>query len=557
MKLTSHRSELLFMPLGGAGEIGLNLNVYHLDGKYLIVDFGAGFADDFFPGIDMLVPDVRFLQQHAEDILGIVLTHSHEDHIGAVQYVWGQLACPIYTTKFTANFLRAKIDRLSIADKIIINEINPSERLELGPFSIDFTPLTHSTAEMNGLMIRTRLGNIFHTGDWKFDDDPIIGQKADEEALKKLGDEGILALIGDSTNVFSPGTSGSEGELATSLAEIVAGCKQLVCVTTFASNVARVQSIADAAIKAGRRVAVLGRSLWRIIDTAQSSGYLEGYEFLTDNQLKGVARDKLLVICTGCQGEYLAAAAKLANNQHPTLRLKRGDTMIFSSKIIPGNEKSIFRLFNSLVEMGVEVMTEKEHFVHVSGHPCRDELARMYQLLRPQMLIPVHGEIVHMHEHAKFAVKHGAKRAVEIRNGQVMLLSDNKGRQGEVIGEVPFGCFGVDGATLVHEKSPVLKMRRRLRSDGAAFIQMVFDKKLNLLSDPYVTLPGLLDDTDDTDLLDALRGEVVDQIKHYISTNRQKADLDTIENIIRSSVRRFAKAELGKSPAIFAKAVAV
>ncbi|MEO0347917.1 MAG: ribonuclease J, partial [Pseudomonadota bacterium] len=541
---------LLFIPLGGAGEIGLNLNVFQLDGKYLIVDFGAGFADDYFPGINMLVPDITFLEEHKDDILGIVITHAHEDHQGAVQYLWPRLGCPIYTTSFTANFIRTKVERYSMAKSIKLVEVNPNQRLSLGPFELDFMPLTHSTLEMHGLMIRTRHGNLFHTGDWKFDHNPVIGNAADMGKLAEYGKEGVLAVIGDSTNIFSQGFSGSEGDLAESLTQLIGKCKQLVCVTTFASNVHRIQALADAAHKCGRRVGMLGTSLWRFVNAARASGYLKDYEFLSDNEIKKCPRDRLLIISTGCQGEPLASTFKLASDAHPVIKLKPGDTMIFSSKIIPGNDKSIFRIFNKLIELGIDVMTEKDHFVHVSGHPSRDELAKMYELLKPEMVIPVHGEIMHMHEHAKFAPQHGAKTSREVRNGDVMVISDGKEQFGELVGQVEHGVFGVDGISLIHERSPVLKARRRLSREGVVFANLLFDDKMRLIDQPYLKLPGLLDDEDDVDMINELTNQIIDSLDKSYQSIAKSRDQELVASIVRTNIKQFLKEHLGKNPII-------
>jgi len=425
MNLKEHKDKLLFLPLGGSREIGMNLNLYHYQGKWLIVDFGAGFADDYYPGVDMIVPDITFIIEHVlPNLVGMVLTHAHEDHLGAVQHLWHELKCPIYTTPFTASFLRLKIEETDFAKKIKINEVKEGSKLDLDPFKIEMVPLTHSAPEMQALVIRTELGNILHTGDWKFDHNPLICEAADEDLLRKYGKEGILALVGDSTNVFNEKPSGSEGDLRESLTKLISACKKRVVVTTFASNVARLETIIKAAEQANRKVFIAGRSLFRILEAARNSGYLTDIPpFLEAHEFNATPRENILVISTGCQGEQFAATTKIAHDAHNIIRLDKDDTVIFSSKIIPGNEKKIFRLFNLFAHKAVEVFTEKDHFVHVSGHPSRAELKIMYDLIKPKISVPVHGELVHMHEHVRLAKEWGVPEAIQTENGLVVKLA--------------------------------------------------------------------------------------------------------------------------------------
>lgn len=376
--IKNHKNDLLFLPLGGANEIGINVNLYHYQGKWLMVDCGSGFPDEYLPGVDMIIADISFIKKHKKDLLALVLTHAHEDHLGAIQYLWSSLECPIYATTFTANFLKLRLAEYDFAKTIKIHEVKPSAKINLDPFQLEMIPLTHSAPEMQAIMIRTEAGNILHTGDWKFDDDPVLGKKADENLLKSCSDEGVLALVCDSTNVFNTGTSGSEGEVRKSLVDIIAGCPQMVVVTTFASNLARLETLIHAGQMAKRKVVLSGRSLHRILLAAQESGYMKDIAPLIDERdIARFKRQELLVIATGCQGEPLAATAKMANNSHHSIKLAPKDTIIFSSKIIPGNEKKIFRMFNICVRSGVEVITERDHFVHVSGHPSIDELKHM------------------------------------------------------------------------------------------------------------------------------------------------------------------------------------
>lgn len=550
INLNKLHNELLFIPLGGSKEIGMNLNLYHYKGKWLIVDLGAGFADDYFPGIDMIVPDISFLEDKLKDIVGIVLTHAHEDHIGAVQYLWDEIRCPIYTTTFTSNFLKARLSETSFAKKVKIHELKESSTLKLEPFEIQMVPITHSTPEMQGLLIRTDLGNIFHTGDWKFDPNPIISKATDMDLLKKIGDEGVLALVGDSTNVFNETPSGSEGDLFASLNELVSSAKKMVVVTTFASNVARLATILKVAKQNNRRVALAGRSLWRIVQAAQQSGYLlDAPDFINEDNVKNVARDKLLVIATGCQGEPLAATTKMAFGTHNFLKLSKGDTVIFSSKIIPGNDKKIFRLFNQFVHLGIEVMTEKDHFVHVSGHPSSTELKEMYKLVRPQISIPVHGELVHMHEHAKLARKWGVPFALEVENGLVSKLAPGNP---EIIGQVDSGYLGVDGNYLLSADSPVLRMRRKIQKDGIIIITLIINQKGILTCPPIIKTPGVLDHVSDDFIINDMKEEiqaVLDQHANSTSQNRGISK-DTLMNLARQAVRRILREEVGKIPVI-------
>ena len=547
----NHRKhELLFLPLGGSGEIGMNLNLYHYQGKWLVVDCGAGFAEDFMPGIDMIVPDVRFIHQIKKDIVGMVLTHAHEDHCGAVQYLWDEFECPVYTTAFPANFLKAKLAESGVpfSNRIPINEVPSSGSFDIGPFKIDLVQLTHSTPEMHALLIRTEYGNVFHTGDWKFDHDPLIGPKADEDLLKRIGDEGVLAFVGDSTNVFKEGESGSEGDLRKSLTEIIGKCPQMVAVATFASNVARIETIAHAAAAHGKKIVLAGRSLWRIVQAAKESGYLTDVEFLDDRQASKYPRKQLVLLCTGCQGEPLAMTNKLASGAHPTLKLLPGDTVIFASKIIPGNDKKIFRLFNKFVKMGVEIITEKDHFVHVSGHPAKDELKRMYELLRPTLAIPVHGEHAHMHEHAKEALVWGAKQAIEVENGNVVRLAPGTPEKTDV---VEAGFLGIDGYYLLAPDSQIMRMRRKLQNSGIVLVTLLMDSQDRLLADPIIKTPGALDPLEDRDFLETIVEEVSESIKNDAKGRRKgQSKTDTISNVARSAIRRCLRAETGKEPVI-------
>lgn len=544
-----NKDQFLFVPLGGAGEIGMNLNLYHYQGKWLIADCGAGFAEDQFPGIEMIVPDINFAVKHKKDILGILITHIHEDHFGAVQYLWEYLECPIFATEFAANYLKRRLfdQRVKLANEI--NLFKQADKFALGPFTVELVPLCHSAPEMQALVIGTDKGKVFHTGDWKFDSNPIIGEVNDEELLKKYGQEGVLAVIGDSTNVFNEEHSGSEGALQESMHKIIQDCKGLVVVTTFASNLARVHGLLEIAKKLGKKVILAGKTLHRITQTAIDCNYLTEFTGLIvdDRNFNKFPRNELMIIATGCQGEPLAAVTKMANKSHPTIALKRGDNVIFSSKIIPGNEKKIFRLFNKLVELGIEVLTERDHFVHVSGHPSKQELAKLYNLLKPEIVIPVHGELIHMHEHAKFARSLGIKKVIEVKNGDVVQLEKQSPKK---IGSVEARELGIYGSLFLAADSNVLKQRRRMRDDGIIFISVILSKTNKILHKPMVCAPGFLDSIEHKELLDYITDALVSMLKHELRSGNSAPKKESIEKEIRNRVKNIVKTEIEKCPDI-------
>ncbi|HYD30156.1 MAG TPA: ribonuclease J, partial [Azospirillaceae bacterium] len=395
---------IYFLPLGGAGEIGMNLNLYGHAGKWLMIDLGISFGDETMPGVDVIMPDPTFIRDRREDLAGLVLTHAHEDHLGAVQYLWPHLECPIYATPFTAAVLRAKLHERGLAGRIEIHEIPLSGRFQVGPFEVELVTVTHSIPEPNVVVIRTAAGTVVHSGDWKLDPDPVVGLTTDEKRLAEIGEEDVLALVCDSTNALVPGHSGSEAAVRDSFMQLFGRFSNRIAVTCFATNVARLESIAKAAAANERHVALVGRSLWRINEAARSNGYLKDVPlFLSEHDAGYLPRDKVVLICTGSQGEPRSALARIAGDDHPEVTLETGDTVIFSSREIPGNERAIARVQNLLVRLGVEVVTADQEFVHVSGHPARDELVSMYQWVRPQLAVPVHGEERHLNEHARIA----------------------------------------------------------------------------------------------------------------------------------------------------------
>jgi ribonuclease J len=543
-KFKEYENELLFVPLGGSNEIGMNLNLYTIKGKWLMIDLGIGFADSYFPGVEILLPDISFIAERRKDLLGIVLTHAHEDHLGAVPYLWEELRCPVYATPFTHAVLKAKLADEGISMKIPVTEMHPGQKMTLGPFEFEMVPLTHSIPEMQAIALRTDKGVVMHTGDWKLDPDPLVGPVTDEATLAKYGDEGVLAMVCDSTNVFNDGESGSEAGVRDNLAEIISKCENRVVVTTFASNIARIESIIRAGQKAGRRIALAGRSLRRVTTAAKESGYLQDAEpFLNEREIGDVAKKDILILCTGCQGEPMAALSKIARAEHPSIRLSPGDTVIFSARKIPGNETRIAYIYNQLTRMGMEIITSKRHHVHVSGHPARDELARMYQLVRPKIAVPTHGEARHIHEHAKFARSLQVPETVEAKNGSVVLLAEGKARE---IGYVHSGYIAVDGNSFIPSDSAILKTRRRIRDEGCVVATVVLDKHNALLAAPRIASPGAMDAVEDKELL----GILGEEIEAVVERAKPKDGPDKISEAIRTAMRKVFRSELGKKPVL-------
>ena len=545
MDFKKFTDELLFVPLGGSNEIGMNLNLYQYGGKWLMVDCGIGFANEFLPGVDIVVPDVSFIAERKEDLLGLVITHAHEDHVGAVPHVWRDLECPIYATPFTAAFLRNKINEMGPGKKPTIIEIQPGGKIDIAPFAIELIELTHSIPEMQALAITTPKGLILHTGDWKFDANPLVGPVSDYASLKKHGDANVLAMICDSTNVFVDGESGSEGDVKADMIKAIKGCKNRVIVSTFASNFARVKTIIEAAEETGRVVALSGRSLHRVVEAARESGYLnDSVEFVSDRDVMNLPRQDVVIICTGCQGESRAALTRIARGDHPSIRLSPGDTVIFSSRKIPGNESRISWIHNQFVLKGIEVVTEKDHYIHVSGHPARDELKKMYELVRPQIAVPTHGEPRHLKEHCAFAKSLGVKETVLAKNGAVIWLEVG---EASVLDHVQSGYVAIDGTSQIPTDSPIIKTRRRLRDDGIVIASVVIDENGQLLSPIDLRAPGLLDDIEDAEYIEELIGELT----HIVETAPKKtARPEILKESLRLALRKFTKNELDKKPVI-------
>ncbi len=507
--------ELVFLPLGGSNEIGMNFNLYGFgpehDRKWIVVDLGVTFGDLTTPGVEIILPDPTFIEEHAKDILGIVLTHAHEDHIGAVPWLWPRLRAPLFATPFTAYLLREKLREAGLLDEVEITEVPLGGRVTLGPFEIDLITLTHSIPEPNGLAIRTPLGVVLHTGDWKIDPDPLTGAVTDEAAIRRLGDEGVLAMVCDSTNVFVEGGAGSEADVRKVLGDLIASLRGGVAAACFASNVARMDTIIRAAEAAGRRVCLVGRSMVRMSRAARSVGLLEGTgPFLEEAAARGLAKSAVLYLCTGSQGEPRAALSRIAEGSHPHVKLGAGDACIFSSRVIPGNEAAIRTLQDNLADRGVRLYTERDHpGVHVSGHPCRDELARMYQWARPQIAVPTHGERRHLLEHAALARDLQVSEAVAPRNGDMVRLAPGPAA---IIDETASGRLYVDAGVVTPENGEAFRERRHAASNGALSVSLAVDGANRLAAAPRVRSLGL--PSADDRALTAVMSELEDAAAH-------------------------------------------
>lgn len=534
--------ELLFLALGGAGEIGMNLNLYGHAGKWLMIDLGIAFGDDSMPGIEVIMPDPAFIEERRKDLVGIVLTHAHEDHLGAVADLWPRLKAPVYATPFAASVLRRKLTQAGLIDEVPITEIPLRGKFRLAPFDLEMITMTHSILEPNALAIRTKLGTIFHTGDWKIDSEPLLGELTDEAMLKQIGDDGVLAMVCDSTNVFVEGEAGSEAMVRANLEKLVKGRKGRVAVTCFASNLARVESIALAAVAAGRHPVLSGPALLRMIEAAQECGYMLDFpDCVSPQDGAYLPKDKVLFICTGSQGEPRASMAKIANDEHRDLILEEGDTAIFSSRVIPGNERSVGRLQNTLMSRGIDVITDGEADIHVSGHPARDELVRVYQWVRPRIALPVHGEVRHMVEHAALARACQVPETIVAPNGTLVRLAPGPA---EIIDHVPAGRLARDGDIVVPLEGESLRERRKLLWNGAATATLVIDGKGKAMAPPKVSLRGIEDETGElVELIVAALKEMLADL-----TAAERRDDDRIGEAGRQAVRRVVRAHLGKKP---------
>lgn len=550
----SVKDELVFLPLGGSGEIGMNLNAYGFGPpdarQWIIVDIGVSFGrEDQIPGIDLILPDPTYLEDERDNILGIVLTHAHEDHIGALGWLWPRLKAPVYATPFTAALVREKLRERNLLEKVRLKEIPLRGHLSLGPFQIDFVTLTHSIPEPNGLAIRTPLGMIWHTGDWKIDPDPLIGDTTDEATLRAMADEGVLAMVCDSTNVFVEGSTGSEAEVREKLTQVIARCTGRVAVTAFASNVARVETALHAARAAGRTPCLVGRSMHRIVAAAKSVGLLaDAPAFIDEEEAGSLAPEHVLFLCTGSQGEPRAALSRIARNEHRHVVLREGDTVIFSSRVIPGNESAIHALYNQFLERGVDVVTaDDEHLIHVSGHPARDELKQMYAWARPRIAVPVHGERRHIQEHVRLAKELQVPEAIAPENGDLIRLAPGPVQK---IDEVPAGRLYVDGTAIVDSDDDALRDRKRLAAEGAINVSLAVSSKGAIVAGPNISVRGLaMRDEEELDL-------AMDELERtaeaaFNKLNRADRDDDELieANLVRA-VRKAAERLWSKRPLV-------
>ncbi len=535
--------ELVFLPLGGSNEIGMNFNLYGYGPpharRWLVVDLGVTFGDQTTPGVEIILPDPTFIEEHSGDILGIVLTHAHEDHIGAVAWLWPKLRAPLYATPFTAFLLREKLREKDLLGEATIIEIPLGGRLALGPFDLQLLTLTHSIPEPNGVAIRTPLGVILHTGDWKIDPDPLTGAATDEDAIRALGDEGVLAMVCDSTNVFVDGEAGSEADVRETLNVLIGTLKGKVAAACFASNVARMDTIIRAAEANGRQVCLVGRSMIRMSQAARSVGLLADVgPFLTDAEAKGVPGDKILYLCTGSQGEPRAALSRIADGSHPHVRLGAGDSCVFSSRIIPGNDVPIRNLQDKLADRGVRLYTERDHpGIHVSGHPCRDELKRMYQWARPAIAVPTHGERRHLLEHAALARDLQVGQTVAPRNGDMVRLAPGGAM---IIDEVPSGRLYVDAGVVTPENGDALRERRHAATNGMITVSVALDRRSALASGPQVRCLGVPGDDDYpvSDAADDLADEAREAF-HRLGVDERDDD-DLVEAALSRAVKKAA-----------------
>lgn len=539
--MTTPKDELLFLALGGSNEIGMNVNLYGCQGKWVMVDLGLTFANAEYPGVELILPDLEFIEQRKSDLLGIVLTHGHEDHIGAVAYFAAELGVPLYATPFTATLIRGKLVEEGIDDIVELNVIPMEGGFALGPFGFRFKTLAHSILEMSACVIDTPYGTIFHTGDWKLDEVPVIGTPSTAEELTAIGDKGVLALVCDSTNAFNSGDSGSEGSVKADLLKSVKAAKGRVLLTTFASNAARLQTMGEVARESGRTLCFAGRSLHRIIEAAQANGYLKDMPKTVDMEsVDGLARHEVMVVATGGQGEARAALARIAEGNHP-VKLEEGDTVIFSSKQIPGNEIAIGVIMNKLAERNILTVTEKQAHVHVSGHPGQPELAALYDWIRPQVLVPVHGERRHMAEQARFALAHGVKDALVQSNGDVVRLAPGKPA---IIGKERTGRLILDGDTIIAADGGAINERRRLSWYGLISVAFALDGDDSLLGEPQIRLHGVPIEEDLEDFLEEASEAAVKAIRE------KKGDYDKLRESVRLAVRRVATSWTGKKPIV-------
>jgi len=547
--MAQNQLELVFAPLGGVGEIGMNLSIYGLGPErrrqWLVVDLGVSFAsEEHLPGVDLLLPDIRYLVEERKNLAGIVLTHAHEDHFGALLDLWPQLEVPVYATPFSAALIAAKCASEPGAPKIPVTVVKLGSRFDVGPFDIELVTMAHSIPESNALIIRTPCGAVLHTGDWKLDPTPILGDATDEKKLRALGEAGCLALVGDSTNAVREGRSPSEADVAKAIAELIKTAPGRVAVTTFASNAARLRSVAEGARAAGREVIVVGRAMQRIVQIARETGYFDGVqEFRDIDAYAALPSNKVVALCTGSQGEPRAALARIAEDQHPDITFSRGDRLIYSARMIPGNEKAIGRVLNGLIDQGVEVITDRTHLVHVSGHPRRAEMEELIGWVKPQVLIPVHGEALHLTEHATLAKRCGVPQVIQCRNGDLVRLAPDA----RVIDEVPAGRVYKDGTLLVAADARTVADRRRLSFAGAVSVALALSDDGRLAADPEYDLIGIPErDRDGGFMHEAVHDAIIETFESLPRGRRR--DPDSVAEAVRRAVRAAIAGRWGKKP---------
>ena len=532
--------ELLFLALGGSGEIGMNVNLYGCRGRWLMADLGLTFADPDYRGVDLILPDLEFIEQRMDDLVGIVLTHGHEDHIGALPYLAADLKVPLYATPFTAGLIAGKLEEEGLTGQVSLRVIERGGSIDLDPFRVTYVPLAHSIPEGNGLLIESPLGNVFHTGDWKIDETPVLGHPSSAETLTEIGDRGVLALVCDSTNAFLNEASGSESSVHEALRNEVMKARGRVLITTFASNAARLETIGRVAIETNRRVVVAGRSLDRILKVAKATGYLLDFpEPVRFDEAMLLPNEEVLIIATGGQGEPRAALARIAFGQHE-LKIGEGDTVIFSSKQIPGNEMAIGRIMNALSDLGVITVTERQAHIHVSGHPGRPELAAMYRWIRPEILVPVHGEMRHMREQARFAIAEGIPSAIVQRNGDLVRLAPDGP---EKIGEERVGRLVLDGDVILPADGSTINERRRIANNGLIAVSLPIDGEGRMAGKPVVRLFGVPVEEDRDDFL----ADAADAAEKAYAPTR---DIEQVREAVRLAVRRCATLWTGKKPIV-------
>jgi len=543
------RNELVFAALGGVGEIGMNLALYGYGDErrrqWIAIDFGVAFAGDDLPGIDLIFPDIRYLVEERKNLIGIVLTHAHEDHFGALIDLWPRLKVPVYATPFTAALFTAKRLGEPGAPEIPITVVPLGGRIALGPFDVEYVSVAHSIPESNALIIRTPAGTVLHTGDWKIDPTPILPPPTDEAKLRAAGDAGVLALVGDSTNAVRDGRSPSEADVARSLAELVKSARGRVAVTTFASNVGRIRAVADAARAAEREVVLVGRAMERIVQVARETGYLDGVQEFRSVEVYGhLPPDKVLALCTGSQGEFRAALARIAEDQHPHVTLSKGDRVIFSARTIPGNEKAVGKVINGLIAQGIEVITDRTHLVHVSGHPRRAEMQDMLAWVRPKIVVAVHGEALHLAEHAALARSAGVPQVLPCVNGDLLRLGPDDAR---LIDEIPSGRLYKDGSLVVDAQARTVPDRRRLSFAGIVFVAVAVNDKGELSADPEVDLTGIPDkDAEGEEMSAIVYDAVLDAFESLPRARRR--DPETVAEALRRAARAAVARAWQKKP---------